>query len=594
MGAESALRRKRSLTLSSDAGAGPSFYVQPVGREPHEDGARVPDLLHAEPRAWGDLSGSTELVRFAFEGGDCEGVFDALIEALPLAPSRFTSAATDRDSAASQLYLDAFIERCLRPSVGSARLAPNTRLLRRILESPPDHAPDCETRQGVLAELCERRALRDDLVASYVALRRLREALELSTETEPNLVRRKVAVLVALRRTVDAMADGFVGAASALGRLRDHALAIRSSAAWARLVELVDVEGNLATVDVRLRLGSDGTVRGFGVLAIREPHAGAILPGPVGRLVQRVIAFLRGYRYGESEVVVRLLEEVFAPLADHVVALLATTGALELYVASMGFRDLAESKGLAVTLPEIVDAAAAGEQGRALRGLWNPLLLLQNVTPIALDVPVARHDALVVITGPNSGGKTRLLQSIALAQLLGQAGLLVPAAHARLVRAPKLFLSLVADGDAAQVEGRLGTELLRIRRLFEELEPGSVAILDELCSGTNPMEGEEIFEMVVSLLPRLSPQVFVSTHFLGLAARLEKERAVESLAFLEVELDADERPTFRFVPGVARTSLAHKVAARLGVTRGELGELVESKLADVSGARERSPRDGSR
>jgi DNA mismatch repair protein MutS2 len=145
------------------------------------------------------------------------------------------------------------------------------------------------------------------------------------------------------------------------------------------------------------------------------------------------------------------------------------------------------------------------------------------------------------------------------------------------VRAPNLFVSLVTEDDAAQVEGRLGTELLRVRRLFEQLEPGSLAILDELCSGTNPMEGETIFEMVISLLPRLRPQVFVSTHFLGLAARLEASPPVPQLAFLQVELGEDERPTYGFVPGVARTSLAHRVAARLGVTREELEALVDAK-----------------
>jgi DNA mismatch repair protein MutS2 len=163
--------------------------------------------------------------------------------------------------------------------------------------------------------------------------------------------------------------------------------------------------------------------------------------------------------------------------------------------------------------------------------------------------------------------------------LLGQAGLFVPARTARLRWAPGLFLSLVVDDGAAQAEGRLGTELLRIRALFEQLEPGSLAILDELCSGTNPDEGEALFEMVVSLLPQLEPQVFVSTHFLGLAARLEREARVPGLAFMQVELDGAERPTYRFVPGVASSSLAHKVAARLGVTRETLGALVAEKRA---------------
>ncbi|MCC7538177.1 MAG: DNA mismatch repair protein, partial [Deltaproteobacteria bacterium] len=345
------------------------------------------------------------------------------------------------------------------------------------------------------------------------------------------------------------------------------------------LTSIVDLEGNVSTVDVRLRLGSDGTIRGFGVLAIRETP-NDLLPGTLGRLWQRLVAFLRGYRYGESEVVLRLLDEIFAPLADRVVEILALVGSLELYLAALAFRDTAIAGGRAVSLPEIVEAPALGEPSveRAVEGLFNPLLFLQGVTPKPCDLPASRHDALVVITGPNSGGKTRVLQALALTQLLGQVGLFVPASRARLVRASRIFLSLVTDADAAQVEGRLGTELVRIRTLFEQLEPGAVAILDELCSGTNPMEGEAIFEMVVSLLPRLSPQVFVSTHFLGMAARLARDRPVESLTFLQVELDAEERPTFQLVPGVATTSLAHKLAARLGVTEGKLDALVQAKL----------------
>jgi DNA mismatch repair protein MutS2 len=516
---------------------------------------------------WGDLRGSAELVRFAFEGGDCAGVFDTLIEALPLAPTDLVA-----ESFASQLYLDELVRACLPIVLDGRRVPGNPKVLRRILETPPANGADCAARQEALRELAGEPAFRADLERLYAAVRRLREALEMATAAEPNLVRRKIGVLVALQNCVNAMADGFAGARSILSRLRERGQAIRERDSWQRLVRLVDLEGNVATVDVRLRLGADGTVRGFGVLAIRETE-NDILPGPFRRFLQRLFSVFLGYRYGESEVVVRLLEEVFSPHGDDVVEILAMTGALELYLSALGFRDLAKEKGLAVCLPELATGAAE----RVVEGLFNPLLFLQDVKPVPCDVPVPRHDALVVVTGPNSGGKTRLLQALALTQLLGQVGIFVPAAKARLVRAPRLFLSLVTDGDAAQVEGRLGTELLRIRKLFEQLEPGSVAILDELCSGTNPNEGEAIFEMVVSLLPRVGPQVFVSTHFLGLAARLERERPVASLAFLQVELDADERPTFQFVPGVATTSLAHKVAARLGVTREELAALVDAK-----------------
>ena len=571
MALESATRNRRRARV--DPNAPPQFFITPVGSAPGTSGPRGLDLLHAEPRAWGDLSGAAELVRFAFEGGDCAGVFDTLVEAMPVAPTSFVV-----ESFASQLHLDALIDSSLHlrlaTPAGTKVLAPNKRVLRRLLETPPSSADDCATRQAVLRELAATRARRDELERLYLAMRRLRDALEMATSTEPNLVRRKVAVLVGLQETVNALADGFDGATSLLGRLREKGLAIRARDAWKRLTDLVDLEGNLATVDVRVRLGSDGTVRGFGVLAIRENHESDLLPGPFLRLIGRLVAFLRGHRYGENEIVVRLLEEVFAPFVDDVVDVLGATGALELYLASLGFADLAKDKGLSVCLPTFVEGV--GE--RKLEGVFNPLLFLQSVTPKPCDLPAERGDALVVVTGPNSGGKTRLLQALALTQLLGQVGLFVPASRAELRRAPRLFLSLVTDDDAAQVEGRLGTELLRIRKLFEQLEPGSVAILDELCSGTNPDEGEAIFEMVVSLLPRLTPQVFVSTHFLGLAARLAKDRPVESLSFLRVELDPSERPTYRFVPGVATSSLAHKVAERLGVTREELEAIVAEKL----------------
>lgn len=573
----SILRRRRRFAEAGAADGRPVLYVQPVGDAPGR-GPAVPDLLHAEPRVWGDLTGAKELVRFAFEGGDCAGVFDVLVEALPLAPSRFTA-----EAFAPQLYLDELVRACFQVTVDGKKHATAERVLSRILSSPPESAADVDARQATFRELVDRPELRADLERLYVGVRRLRDALEASSGAEPQVVRRKIAVLAAAKECIDAMAEGFEGAGPILARLRAHGEAARGKSAYERVTELLDFDSDFATVDVRLRLGSDGRIRGFAVLAVRENTDNALLPGPVLRFFQRIVSWLRGYRYGESEVVVRLLDEVFAPLVDDVVVCLAMTAAIETYLAGLGFRDLARSKGLDVSLPEIVDGPALAEEGgpkRELEGLFNPLLFLQSVTPKPCTLPVPRHDALVVITGPNSGGKTRLLQALALAQLLGQAGMFVPASRARLVRAPSLFVSLVHDVDAAQVEGRLGTELLRVRRLFEQLEPGALAILDELCSGTNPMEGEAIFEMVVRLLPRLRPQVFVSTHFLGMAARLEREPPVPCLEFLQVELDAEERPTFGFVPGVATTSLAHKIAARLGVTEEEFEALVAAKAKE--------------
>jgi len=108
-----------------------------------------------------------------------------------------------------------------------------------------------------------------------------------------------------------------------------------------------------------------------------------------------------------------------------------------------------------------------------------------------------------------------------------------------------------------------------------------MVILDELCSGTNPSEGEEIFELVVGMLSKLEPQAFITTHFLAFAARLERERTIDALRFLQVELGPGDRPTYQFVPGVANTSLASHAAARLGVTREQLLSLIDRNTRRV-------------
>ena len=92
---------------------------------------------------------------------------------------------------------------------------------------------------------------------------------------------------------------------------------------------------------------------------------------------------------------------------------------------------------------------------------------------------------------------------------MAESGMYAPVARARLPRANGLFVSLIEEGAVDQSEGRLGMELLRIRQLFEHAQVGSLVILDELCSGTNPSEGEEIFLLVLSLLEELDARTVI-------------------------------------------------------------------------------------
>ena len=132
------------------------------------------------------------------------------------------------------------------------------------------------------------------------------------------------------------------------------------------------------------------------------------------------------------------------------------------------------------------------------------------------------NQSIVIVTGPNSGGKTRLLQSLAIAQLLAQVGLPIPARHAELSWVRQLYLSMIEHVSADQAEGRLGLELMRIRQVFETSGKNSLILMDELCSGTNPSEGERIFEMVLELLRELGAQVWITTLSRFCAAHFRK------------------------------------------------------------------------
>ena len=349
------------------------------------------------------------------------------------------------------------------------------------------------------------------------------------------------------------------------------------------LCDLLRFDENLATVNLQVRVGAEGRVRGLEIVSLRENVESPFVGSVWRRWMAKIELFARGYRFGDGEVMARLIYAVFDGLKDEFVPFVQLLGDIEFYLGALGFHDLAAARGLGVCLPEL---ALPGEP-RVLLGLFNPFLLVQGVKVVACDLHIDRHDTTVLLTGPNSGGKTRLLQSLGIAQLLAQSGVFVPARFGCMALTPGLVVSLIQETSADQAEGRLGIELLRIRDLFENLAPGAMVILDELCSGTNPSEGEEIFELVVNVLTRLRPQTFITTHFLAFAARLQEERRIADLRFLQVELGPDQEPTYRFVPGVARTSLASHAAARLGVTGEQLTSVVERNLARARFARGR-------
>jgi DNA mismatch repair protein MutS2 len=562
-------RAKRALIASKEASA-QSARAPLALRAPDAEEAWV-DIIHHEPLVTVDVELLRHAVRFAFESGDAGGLLGRAVDDAPT-----TKSSWDPSVFAASLFLPELLTTCFSIEIDRRRYEPSQTHLIRLLTHPTEDLRDVALRQHVLRELAAQPKLRRAVEQAYAALRNLRALLDERPMSPGETVRRKIEVLTAIKTFLDEADEGLEGARSALSRLYEFAHRVRGSDVYRRLAQLLDFDKHMATIELRVVLGSDGRIRDFTMLDAQENVGNPLVWSPWRRVWSRFFAWFRGYRYGENEVLLRVIDQVFLDLENTLLPCFELIGDLELYLAALGFRDRAEKVGLAVCLPELLPTPDPSEDPGPceVTALFNPLLLMQGITPVACDLKTDGHDAIVLITGPNSGGKTRLLQALAITQLLAQNGVFVPAKSARLTSAPTMFVSLVEGAPADQKEGRLGTELVRVRQLFEQLEPGTFVVLDELCSGTNPSEGIAIFEMVVSLLPRLHPQVFVTTHFLDAARKLEEERPIERLMFLQVELDAKEQPTYQFTPGVAPTSLAHQVASRLGVTREELEALV--------------------
>jgi DNA mismatch repair protein MutS2 len=539
-----------------------------------------PDLLEPTPRLRLDAHLFTETLTFAFAAGSSPEAFERVLKSFDPGPSSF-----DAELFARDLFVKDLVARCLCYSNEKRDRYP---LLQRPLLAVLTHPRlDLETlrfRHQVLQSLVESSELAHGLEQSVAEIRYLFE-LFISGERARHgaAVMRRLDILRALKNTIEKLDRAFEGAPGPLARVRAFTSQVQESEGWAHLASLLDYESNLAVIDLRVRLGHDGEIRSFAIQRLAENRENPWYSSPLRRFFSRFSLLFRGLSVRRSELLGRLVESVFDEMQDVWLMLYQLLLDLELYAAALRFRALSRRKGLDVCLPELAASAANGaEASSRFEQLFNPFLLLESSAPVPCDIEHGAH-AISIVTGPNSGGKTRLLQAVGLSQLLAQAGLFVPARSARLSLRTGMFVSLVQQAESDQAEGRLGTELARIRRLFESLPFGGLAILDELCSGTNPTEGEEIFQLLIELLGELSPIAFISTHFLGLAGRLERERPVE-LTFLEVELGANGRPTYRFVPGVAKTSLARGVAERLGVTRDSLRSLLDSRKAELGAA----------
>lgn len=536
-----------------------------------------PDLLFSVASQRVDARLLERALIFGFAAGDTNRAFERSVENLKVPESTF-----DERTFAKDLFISDLVRNCFKLRIEGKLHAPCEAYLQRVICSPPRETEDVELRKAVFAELLADVELRRHAEAVYLGILGLREVLsrgDFSARVDQN--QRRLEILRAIVTLVRRL-QSFAPATSALARLASYAEQASASIGFRFAEELLSYEDNHAAINVSLQLGSDGSIRHFEVTNVRDAVGSPLQHSFVFRFWRQLKLIFKGYRVTESEVLSRLLYRAFEGVKEFVPPLFQVLGDIEVYLCGLGFWQTAALSGHDVSFAELRDQRGSDASrplpaalASSISGLFNPFLVVEGVKVRTCDVECA-SDSIVILTGPNSGGKTRLMQAVALVHLLAHGGFPVPAKHARITRVQNLFVSMIEEVRADQAEGRLGMELLRIRKLFEQVGPRDLVVLDELCSGTNPSEGEEIFQLVTELIAELGPQVWISTHFLKLAHELEGQAELHPyLRFLQVDLDANDHPTYQFKPGVAVTSLAKQTAARLGVTRAELSSLVE-------------------
>lgn len=215
------------------------------------------------------------------------------------------------------------------------------------------------------------------------------------------------------------------------------------------------------------------------------------------------------------------------------------------------------AKKMHATLPVLNDDGLIN-----LRQARHPLIDPQRV--VANDIQLGDQYRTIVITGPNTGGKTITLKTLGLIQLMGQSGFFIPANEGSQIT---IFDNVFADiGDEQSLEQNLSTfsgHMENIKRILEQITERSLVLLDELGAGTDPKEGAALAMAILNQIQQVGSEVVITTHYPELKVYgFERPQTINA----SMEFDVDTfQPTYRLMLGVPGQSNGIAIAQRLGL-----------------------------
>ncbi len=287
----------------------------------------------------------------------------------------------------------------------------------------------------------------------------------------------------------------------------------------------------------------------------------------------------------EVEIICRELSAKVAEVDEDLNILLVVATAIDLATARYRY-----SNWLGANPPRLVTDSFActfgDRQQITLRQLRHPLLVWQqqheqggNVVPT--DLVIQPHTQVVTITGPNTGGKTVTLKTLAIAALMAKVGLYVAAKEP--VEIPWFDQVLADIGDEQSLQQSLSTFSSHIRRIghiLAEISPNSLVLLDEVGAGTDPAEGSALARALLQYLADRAYLTIATTHYGELKALKYEDDRFEnaSVEFDDVSLS----PTYRLLWGIPGRSNALSIARRLGLNE-EVIVAAESQVGLAGG-----------